>query len=119
MNSDTTDRLTEYLRLHSCDYERFEGEVRVFLDDGIVVHVRETDGVASFRILFGKMPMAAAMASSISFFTLLLVMAFVVDDKRHPYLPYLALAVFIGNLHFELSRHRTARRFIEDVGRAI
>lgn len=117
MNRDA-DPLTEFLCSYPCDHERVEGDVRVVLDKGVVVHIQKTDGVASFRILFGKMLMAAEVTLSISFFTVLLVMAVVVEDKRYAYLPYLALAVFIGNLLFELSRYRIARKFIEDVRHA-
>lgn len=115
MSKNAEDRLIEFVRTRCRDHHRADGEIRAFLEKGIVVHMPGTGKTSPVRVYFGKMPMAAEMTLSISCFTALLVMTLLVEDSRYPYMPYGALAVLIGNFVFEFSRYRIAKKFVDDV----
>jgi hypothetical protein len=119
MSKSEIDRVSEFLRSHACSDQQPDDEIRAALEKGVSVRVRVKNGSRSFQVLFGVMPMAWEMALSIGFFGVLLVTGVVVEDARYPYLPFLVIVIFIGNLLFELSRYRIARKFIDDVQRAV
>lgn len=114
-------RLCDFARSRQCDCEVVGDEARVFIANGVSVRARMNElGQLSFRLWFGRMPAVYEMALSIGFFAVLLAFALVNrSDSSHPYFPYLAVAVFVGNAYFEISRLWKAQNFISEAQHAI
>ncbi len=121
MPSEPINRLCEFARTREFECEIVRDEARVFLANGVSVRARLNElGQLSFRPWFGRMPAIYEMTASIGFFAALLIFALVNrSDRSHPYFPYLAVIVFVGNAYFELSRFRKAKRFISEAEHAI
>ena len=121
MPSEPINRLCDFARSRECECEVVGDEARVFIANGISVRARVNElGQFSFRPWFGRMPAIYEMATSMGFFTVLLVFALANrSDRSHPYLPYLAIIVFVGNACFEISRFWKAKRFISEAQHAI
>jgi hypothetical protein len=121
MPSDPINRLREFALSRECECDIVGDEARVFIAKGVSVRARVGElGQLSFRPWFGRMPAIYEMAASITFFAALLAFALANrSDKSHPYLPYLALIVFVGNALFEISRFWKAKRFISEAQHAI
>src|ERR1700747_3263623 len=116
MPSEPIKRLCDLARSCECECEVVGDEARVFIANGVSVRARVNElGQLSFKPWFGRMPAIYEMAISIAFFAVLLIFALVNrGDRTHPYLPYLAVIVFVGNAHFEISRLRKAKKFISE-----
>lgn len=121
MSSEPINRLCDFARSRECECEVVGEEARVFISMGVSVRARVNElGRLSFRLWFGRMPAIYEMATSIGFFALLLIFALANrSDRSHPYLPYLAVIVFIGNAYFEISRFWKAKKFISEAQHAI
>jgi len=115
MKTGTLERLCEFARIRDCECQIVGDEARIYLPRASIRARTNEAGDLAYRIWFGRMPAAYEMAISLSLFTGLLIFTFLnTADKSHPYLPYLAIVVLVGNAYFEFSRLRGARSFIAD-----
>jgi hypothetical protein len=120
MPSEPIKRLRDFARSREYECEIVGEEARVFMANGVSVRARVNElGQLSFRPWFGRMPAIYEMATSITLFAALLIFALANrSGGSHPYLPDLAIIVFIGNASFEISRLWKAKRFISEAQRA-
>jgi hypothetical protein len=115
MRTGALDRLCEFARSRDCECEIVRDEARIYLPKTSIRARTNEAGELTYRIWFGRMPAAYEMTLSLSLFTALLIFALLNgSDKSHPYLPYLAIVVLVGNAHFEFSRLRRAKNFVAD-----
>jgi len=114
MASEPINRLCDFARSRECECEIVGEEARVFVANGVSVRARVNElGQLSLRPWFGRMPAIYEVATSMTFFAVFLIFALANrPDRSHPYTPYLAIVVFVGNACFELSRFRKAQKFI-------